>query len=270
MDYLARESAPFSSELWAQIDDAAIGALKKHLVCRRFLNLFGPLGAGASMVPVDGPDKEEILDNGIGRMSGRRQVELPLFYEDFLLSWRDIEEAEKNGYPLDLSSVRAAAKRAAKREDELILYGNDSLSLQGLMNASGSYHIKMKDWNQGENAFINVAEGISHLFSAGCQGRKALVVSPDLYLALQRLQQSAGMLESDRIKKLIDGHILPLGDFGTGKAVLVCAEPEYMDLALGMDFSIGYSEMKDFNHVFRLMETAALRIKNPEAIVVFE
>ena len=43
-----------------------------------------------------------------------------------------------------------------------------------------------------------------------------------------------------------------------------------MDLALGMDFSIGYSEMKDFNHVFRLMETAALRIKNPEAIVVFE
>lgn len=95
-------------------------------------------------------------------------------------------------------------------------------------------------------------------------------MSPDLYLALQRLQQSAGMLESDRIKKLIDGHILPLGDFGTGKAVLVCAEPEYMDLALGMDFSIGYSEMKDFNHVFRLMETAALRIKNPEAIVVFE
>ena len=41
MDYLARESAPFSSEFWAQIDDAAIGALKKHLVCRRFLNLFG-------------------------------------------------------------------------------------------------------------------------------------------------------------------------------------------------------------------------------------
>ena len=88
--------------------------------------------------------------------------------------------------------------------------------------------------------------------------------------ALQRLQLSSVLLESDRIKKLIDGHILPLGDFGTGKAVLVCAEPEYMDLALGMDFSIGYSEMKDFNHVFRLMETAALRIKNPEAIVVFE
>lgn len=270
MDYLARESAPFSQEFWSHIDNAAVSALKKHLICRRFLSLFGPLGAGTSMVAVDGMEKEEILDSGIGRISGRRQIELPLFYEDFLLTWRDIEEAAKNGYPLDMAPVREAAKRAARREDELILYGNESLGAKGLMNTTGTYRIKKSNWKEGENAFTDVADAVSHLFSAGCQGRKALVVSPDLYLDLQRLQQSAGMLEAARIEKLIDGHIYPFGDFGTGTAVLVCAEPEYMDLALGMDFSIGYTEMKDFNHSFRLMETAALRIKNPDAIVVFE
>ncbi len=270
MDYLARESAPFSSGLWQRIDNTTVETLKKYLVCRRFLSIFGPLGPGAATVFVDGTEKDEVLANGVARVSGRRQVELPLFYEDFQLTWRDIEEADKNGYPLDLTPVREAAKKAAKREDQLILFGNESLNAAGLMNAPGAYRVKKGDWNQGENAFANVAEGVSHLYAAGCQGRKALVVSPDLYLALQRLQQSAGMLEAERIEKLIGGHIYPFGDFGANKAVLVCAEPEYMDLAVGLDFSVGYLETRDFNHFFRLMETAALRIKNPEAIVVFE
>ena len=56
---------------WSQIDNAAIGSLRKHLVCRRFLSLFGPLGAEASIVPIDSSDKEEILEGGIGAAPGR-------------------------------------------------------------------------------------------------------------------------------------------------------------------------------------------------------
>lgn len=55
---------------------------------------------------------------------------------------------------------------------------------------------------------------------------------------------------------------------GTGKAVVATTEPEYLDLALGLDLSVGYAELVDFNHHFRIMETAALRIKDPAAIVV--
>lgn len=64
MDYLARESAPISSELWEKIDAVVIDAARKHMVCRRFLSLHGPLGAGTSVVAVDGADKEESLRNG--------------------------------------------------------------------------------------------------------------------------------------------------------------------------------------------------------------
>ncbi len=53
MDYLAREGAPISSEMWEKIDAAVIDNAKKHMVCRRFLSLYGPLGAGASTVVVD-------------------------------------------------------------------------------------------------------------------------------------------------------------------------------------------------------------------------
>ena len=95
MDYLARESAPISSELWEKIDAVVIDAARKHMVCRRFLSLHGPLGAGTSVVAVDGADKEESLRNGIGRTVGRRLVELPQLYQDFTLLWRDLAEARR-------------------------------------------------------------------------------------------------------------------------------------------------------------------------------
>ena len=66
MDYLARESADLSVELWNRIDDTVIGTARKQLSCRRFLKVFGPLGPGATTVAVDGVGKEEVLEDGIG------------------------------------------------------------------------------------------------------------------------------------------------------------------------------------------------------------
>ena len=69
-------------------------------------------------------------------------------------------------------------------------------------------------------------------------GRYALVVAPDLFLDLQRLQPSTGMLEIDRIQKLIGDNVFMTSALAPGKAVLVCAEPEYLDLAVGLDLSL--------------------------------
>ena len=109
MDYLARESADLSDGLWNRIDETVIGTARNQLTCRRFLKVFGPLGAGVTTVAVDGVNKEEVLEDGIGRIVGRTQLELPLFYEDFTLLSRDMEYAAQTGYPLDLSVAIAAA-----------------------------------------------------------------------------------------------------------------------------------------------------------------
>ena len=77
------------------------------------------------------------------------------------------------------------------------------------------------------------------------------------------------MLEIDRVQKLIGDNVFMTSVIAPGQAVLVCAEPEYLDLALGLDLSVGYLEFADFIHTFRIMETAALRVKDPAAIVVF-
>ena len=41
-----------------------------------------------------------------------------------------------------------------------------------------------------------------------------------------------------------------------------------MDLAVGKDIETAYLETKDLNHVFRIIETVALRIKSKDAIIV--
>lgn len=234
MDYLARESADLPVELWNRIDDAVIGTARKHLTCRRFLKLFGPLGPGATSVAVDGVAKEEVLEDGIGRIVGRTRLELPMFYEDFTLLGRDLERADQTGIALDLAPAVAAAKKSARREDDLILNGNKALGIDGLLTVKGSSKIKKGDWAQGEHGFADVAAAVAQLAKTGYLGRYALVVSPDLYLDLQRLQPNTGMLEIDRVQKLIGDNVYMTSVMGAGKAVLVCAEPEYVDLAVGL------------------------------------
>ena len=270
MDYLARESAPFSQEIWEQIDTTVIETAKKHMVCRRFLNLFGPLGAGVSTVAVDNSEKTEELQRGIGTISGRKWLELPQLYEDFTLLWRDIEESQRNGWPLDLSAAAIAAQKAAKKEDNLILFGNKELYTEGLLTAKDSHRIKRGNWKEGENAFRDVAHGIAYLSANSYLGRYALVLSPDVFLDLQRILPGINMLELSRIAQLVDGRVYTAGAFGAGKAALICAEPQYMDLAVGADLGVGYLELKEFNHSFRILETVALRIKDPKAIVNFD
>lgn len=270
MDYLAREGAPISANLWKKIDATVIDTARRHMVCRRFISLYGPLGAGASSVPVDDCAKDEVFENGFAHISGRRLVELPQLYQDFSLLWRDLEEAESLGRPLDLSAVASAAQRSAKQEDMLILYGNSSLGVEGLFNASGAKKFTRGDWSAGEEAFQDVAKAVAYFASNSMLGRYALVLSPELFLDLQRLQPNVGILEADRVRGLLDGHVYPVGSFGSGKAALICAEPQYIDLAVGLDLSVAYLEQRDLNHYFRISETAALRIKCPEAIVHFE
>ena len=55
-----------------------------------------------------------------------------------------------------------------------------------------------------------------------------------------------------------------------GSEMCIRDRPQYMDLAVGADLAVGYLEQKDLNHYFRILETVALRLKEPKAVVVFE
>lgn len=271
MDYLARESSPIDFGVWEQIDAAVVKAARNVLTGRRILQLFGPLGAGVGSMPIDDADaKDELAEEGYITTQGRRLAEIPTIYEDFTVFAKDVAASEKTGYPLDLSGAMAAAQACALKEDRLIFSGKQNLGYDGLLTAAGSGKLKKKDWTIGENAFSDVASAIEMLVSKGVYGSYALVVSPNLYMQMQRLQPGTGLLEIDRVSKLLSGLVFKTPVLGKEQAVLLCPQPENMDLVVGQDLATAYLEQKGLNHSLRVLESVLLRIKRKTAIVVLE
>lgn len=270
MEYLSRDGVPFSKELWGAIDAAVVSAAKDVLVGRRFLPLFGPVGGASRIAVIDALTKEEVFEDGFASFTNRSLVQLPQLYEDFWLYWRDLEEAAAESRPVDLSAARTAAQAVARREDAMIFYGVKSLGVEGLLTAKGVGSQKRSNWEQGEAAFTDVATAVTTLQAAGRYGRYTLVLSLDLFVQLQRIQPGTGVLESERIKAILDGGLFSSTVLQPKTAVLLCAQPQYMDLMVGQDMAAAFTEDVDLNHHLRVMETALPRIKAPDAIVVLK
>lgn len=278
MEFLLRDDAPFAQGQWDSIDNLVIKTAKQVLTGRKFINIYGPLGAGVQSINFDEWEKVSSGDldffgdddNVAVKSKGRKFVEIPLLYKDFSLSWRDIETSKQMGLPLDLSAAASAAALCARKEDELIFLGNTEFGYEGLLNASGVKKIEKSNWMEGENPFTDVAKGLEILTSNGFVGRFALAVSPDLYMQMQRTQHNTGLLEIERVKKLVDGNLYQTPVLGVNKAVLVCSEPQNMDLVIGQDLITAYLGPEKLNHTLRILETVLLRIKRKDSVIVFE
>ncbi|MGD9559749.1 MAG: family 1 encapsulin nanocompartment shell protein [Oscillospiraceae bacterium] len=272
MDYLSRGDAPFDEALWSRIDAAVVDAAKGILVARRFLPLFGPVGPGADVARIDlFGQKEEVAKDGFAVMKNRTVQQIPQLCEDFWLYWRDLAMYEKEGVPVDLGSARAASEALARREDTMVFYGVKELGIDGLLTAKGTASQKRSDWSTGEGAFTDVAAAVTTLLQNGRIGRHTLVMSSDLYVQLQRIQPGTGELESKRVGKLLEGGGMYMSTVLQPKtALLVCAQPQYMDLVVGQDISTAFTEAVDLNYHLRVLETALPRVKAPDAVVVFK
>lgn len=269
MDFLSREGSPIEKDLWNKIDDNVISIAKRVLTGRKFLHLYGPLGAGAQSINIDSVEIEE-AEESPSVINGRKYVQIPLIYEDFSLLWRDLEMSEQNNLPLDLSAAAAAGAKIAKKEDEMIFLGNKKLGYEGLLTAEGIKKIKKGNWSEGENPVMDISAGLTKFLEKGLVGRTALILSPNLLLQLQRIQQGTGITEYERLSKMVQGNIFSTPVIGNDKAILVNAEPQNMDLVIGQDIATSYLETKDLNHYFRVLETVVPRIKNKDAVIVFE
>ncbi len=278
MDFLLRGDAPFSDELWEKIDETVVRKAREQLIGRKFIPVYGPLGAGIQSINVDilSTDNDTVIssngeeDTELVKVQSRRYVEIPMIFKDAFISWRDLENSNQTGLPLDLAPVAVTAAACAHKEDQIIFFGNEEWGFKGLMNVEGRQTVQKNNWSEGENAFADIAAGLENLVRKGFYGPYVLVVSPDLYAQLQRIQPGTGKLELDRIRELINGKVYQTPVLGTNKAVLLEKGMENMDLVIGQDLATAYIGPEKLNHVLRILETILLRIKRPESIVTFE
>ena len=194
-----------------------------------------------------------------------------LLYSDFTLSWRELESASQAGRPISFSRAAASAALTATAEDKLIYLGNPKAGYDGLTTAKGVEHVKISDWTKGDTAFTEVANGLAKLLSNHAYGTYTLIVSPDLFAAMQKLEPGTGVLVAERVKNLLaGGQVIVTPVLPQKTAILLAAATQNMDLVIGQDMITGYLGSNKLNHDFRVFETVMPRVKNPKAIIVFE
>ncbi len=274
MDYLLREQAPLTSDQWARIDETVTETARQALTGRRFIPLSGPFGPGVQALPHDAFDGtgtgavdrtgESAVD--LVRTVARSYVPLPLIYKDFMIHWRDIETSRQQHVPLDVSPAAIAAMAVARAEDELIFYGRQDLGLPGLLTAPGRIRLPMRDWGVVGQAFDDVVLATQRLVEEGFYGPYALVVSPRLYALLHRVLGAAGVLEIEQVQKLMRGGVYQTPVLPESTALVVATGASNMDLAVAQDLTVAYLSPQNLNHLFRVLESVALRIKRPAAV----
>jgi uncharacterized linocin/CFP29 family protein len=275
-DYLMRDNAPFTEEQWEKIDDVVVNTAKNKLVGRKIIHIYGPLGGGIQSIELDtiNLNGEAELDKfGYGEteqveISERRFIPVPLIYKDFIMSWRDIENIKQLGRPFDYSLVAASASALAKKEDNIIF--NGTKESEGIMSATGRLVVEKGNWSEGDTPYKDVAKAISNLMKNDSYEPHALVVSTDLYLKMQRIQEGTGVTILSRVKELVDGRVYQSPVIEEGKGVVVAIGPQHMDLVVGEDMVTAYRGDENLNHLFRVMESLALRIKRPTSICTIE
>jgi uncharacterized linocin/CFP29 family protein len=273
-DYLMRDDAPLTEKEWERLDEMVVSAARRVLVGRRFIDLTGPFGIGMQVVPLDKISGAEAYlhadasssgeDEGadVVQITGRQYVPLALIHKDFSLTWRDIETAHQFGTRLELGPAAAAATFVARAEDDLIF--------RGLLNAAGKQTIPLGDWKAAGTALSDVVAARQALADAGFYAPYALVVSPALYALLQRPYKQSGRLESKLLESIADGGILQSPALTAKQALLVSQGPHHLDLVVGQDMITAYLGPEGMDHLFRVLESLTLRIKQPGAICVLE
>ncbi|MHB1587548.1 MAG: family 1 encapsulin nanocompartment shell protein [Acidiferrobacteraceae bacterium] len=275
--FLDRDSVSLTSRQWRALDDAVTRTARAALVGRRFIPLFGPLGAGTQAVPLqefEGTDNGEAdytgeAECGTVRPVSARYLPLPIIHKDFIILWRNAAVADQEA-PFDLAPATNAALCAARKEDDLIFNGDAALGLDGLLTVAGRSELPRSDWQQVGNAFKDVMAALTRLASDGFYGPYALVVPPPLYARMHGVHERTGVLEIRNIEELTTGGVFRSPALSESRALVVATGPQNADLAVAQDFTVAALGPDRMNIHLRVFEIAALRIKRPKAIVLLE
>lgn len=276
-DFLDRSNAPLREEEWRQIDTLVVEVARRQLVGRRFIPVFGPLGAGTQDVDYDvftGTDAAVVstLGESTDPVRAKRRVHehMPLVYKDFMLYWRDLESNRLMGTPVDLGAAAAAASFCAQKEDDLIFNGNDDLGYPGLTTVEGRQVLQASDWDVAGNAFTDIVQATRLLIDQGFFGPFALVVSPKAFSQMQRVYANSGVLEINHVREIATGGVFQSPLLRDKLGFVVSMGIQNFDIAIGQDLITAYLGPEKMNHPFRVMESLVLRIKRPGAIVTLE
>ena len=235
---------------------------KNFLTGRKLLNIYGPKGLGFKTIKKSSHQTLE-TENGAGIVSSI-SMEIPQIYSQFSLNISSVEASENYGQPLDLDGPVRAARYIAQKEDELILGGNKTLGIEGVMNAKGKQNYKVGGWAKVGEPINDLIEAVNLLDKKGYSGPYALALSPSLYNALFKIYDDSDTIQMDHVGALVTEGIIK-SSFLKNEGVLIDARG-MNDIVIGQDLYTGFNGTNGLFYQFTVFESLAPRIKAPEAI----
>lgn len=264
MNNLHRELAPISDKAWAQIEQEASRTLKRHLAARRVVDVPDPKGVGLSAVGTGHIRQIRPPAEGIQAVQrdAKALVELRVPFE---LSRQQIDDVERGATDSDWTPVKEAAQKIAFAEDRVVFDGYAAAGIQGIREASSNGQIALPSSVRGYPGAV--AQAVSQLRLAGCNGPYALVLGKEAYTTA-----SGGTDEGHpvfhHIEHLVDGGIIWAPAI-QGGFVLTTRGGDF-ELDIGQDISIGYLSHSATTVELYFQESLMFRVLTTEASVVLD
>lgn len=258
--YLARDDAPFGSEIWDLLDAAMKEAAKSQLLGRRLLNVEGPFGLGLKAVPLqDFEDESGLITSEV--------LPVVLIQKSFELHTRDLAGYEREAVALDTCPVTEVALDIARREDSLVFNGGPRVP--GLLSVDGSNEMNLLSWDEIGTAANDVIQAITRLDGAGFHGPYALALAPERYNLLFRLYPQGKRSELDHVRTMVTEGIYKTPALPNG-GLLLATTANCASIVLGQDMNIGYIGPAGDKQEFTISESLTLRIRQPSAVCVLK
>jgi len=262
MNNLHRHLAPISDAAWEQIEQEASRTLKRHLAARRVVDVVGP--KGFDLAAVGTGHLHQIQPPGDGILASQREAQ-PLIEVrvPFELTRQAIDDVERGATDSDWSPVKEAARKIAFAEDRAVFDGYGAAGIQGLRTGSSNAGVALPASVKGYPDAV--AQAVSQLRLAGCEGPYALVLGADAYTAASG-GSDEGYPVFHHIERIVDGGVIWAPALKGG--FLLTTRGGDFELDIGQDFSIGYLGHSSTAVELYLQESFTFRLLTTEASVI--
>lgn len=178
----------------------------------------------------------------------------------FRVSQKAIDYAIRTRQPIEMPDAVKASISLATDEEKLIV---ETLLKEGKLR------LPLGKWDEPGTSVIEVARAVSELAKHGYRHPYILVVSLTRYTKLLAVNVKTGVTDLERVKMLVDdvvpSHVVP-----DGKALVLSATPEVLDVVYGGNAEVDYIGPEDGYQVFRVWSSIAVRLRMPSGVVVME
>jgi uncharacterized linocin/CFP29 family protein len=264
MDFLKRNIAPLTKEIWEELDERAREVFKRNLRMRKLIDVEGPYGWDFSSYNLGTLDMKENTKNALG-WGIRNSLPLIEVRHPFELDIWDLDNIERGSETPDLEPLELAAEALSEFENRIILAGEEKANIVGLFNIATQNSVKSSS-EKVEDFIRSIFDAEKKFRIKGIEGPYALVINKQVWERLFVQQRSYPLTLI--LKEIMNLKVETINDLET--SFIISTRGDDFKLVLGQDISLGYETRHENKVKLFFTESFTFHIKTPEAIVGLE